>query len=123
MVEAGFVNDHRMRSTRYELLCQLAANGLIQMGPTGSWEVTRQGRDLIDRLDLLDELDGRDSGPGRGSSPWREVPPTQEPEPIPSSKEREPGDDGQSARSRRSKGTPSEIKQSTTKVVKQRGTA
>src|SRR5437764_6161000 len=68
MVEDGFVNDHRMRSTRYELLCQLAANGLIQMGPTGSWEVTRQGRDLIDRLDLLDELDGRDSGPGRGSS-------------------------------------------------------
>jgi hypothetical protein len=100
------MNENVMRSNMHELISQLHINGLVQMGPLGDWEVTRKGRDLLDRLDVLRELDGGRPGAPQGSSPWRQAPPAQAPEPLSSTDRRRPGDDVRPARGRRAKTTP-----------------
>jgi hypothetical protein len=42
--------------------------GLVQMGPSGRWELTQAGRDVLDMLDMLRDLDDRPRA-SRASSP------------------------------------------------------
>ena len=95
-----------MNSCRFALMQQLARDGLVQMSPSGEWETTRRGRDLLDRLDLLRELSSRRPGAVRVSSPRRQAPSAQTPERPTSSSERAPGDDDRKARGRRAKEYP-----------------
>jgi hypothetical protein len=94
-----------MNSTRIELIQQLVHDGHVQMGPVGDWELTRKGRDLIDRLALLHELDDRCSGAAQASSPWRQASPAQTPEQSSSRPGRRRGDDDPPARGRQPKST------------------
>ncbi len=48
-----------MRTGRHQLIMQLRELGMVEMKPTGSWGLTRDGQDFLDQLDLMRELDDR----------------------------------------------------------------